>query len=132
MQTPTRKVALIDDNAIFRMIFGTMISSFENIEFTSYENALDALEGLKSSLANNSKIPDYLFVDINMPYMTSWEMMDKLQEDEYSFLQNSKIFIVSSSHLESDTNNTQQYTFITEYIQKPVKKEKLIEILALP
>ena len=59
-------------------------------------------------------------------------MMDKLQEDEYSFLQNSKIFIVSSSNLESDTNNTQQYTFITEYIQKPVKKEKLIEILALP
>ncbi|WP_160069318.1 response regulator [Sphingobacterium bovisgrunnientis] len=132
MRTPTRKVALIDDNAIFRMIFGTMISSFENIEFTNYENALDALEGLKSSLVNNSKIPDYLFVDINMPYMTGWEMMDKLQEDEYSFLQNSKIFIVSSSHLESDTNNTQQYTFITEYIQKPVKKEKLIEILALP
>lgn len=96
------------------------------------ENALDALEGLKSSLVNNSKIPDYLFVDINMPYMTGGEMMDKLQEDEYSFLQNSKIFIVSSSHSESGTNNTQQYTFITEYIQKPVKKEKLIEILALP
>ncbi|WP_188347323.1 response regulator [Sphingobacterium cavernae] len=96
------------------------------------ENALDALEGLKSSLVNNSKISDYLFVDINMPYMTGGEMMDKLQEDEYSFLQNSKIFIVSSSHSESGTNNTQQYTFITEYIQKPVKKEKLIEILALP
>jgi CheY-like chemotaxis protein len=132
MQTPMRNVVLIDDNAIFRTIFGIMISSFENIEFMSYENALDALDGLKLNQVDSTDIPDYLFVDINMPYMSGWEMMDKLQEEEYSFLQNCKIFIVSSSNLDSDTQNTKQYPFIKDYIQKPLNKEKLIEILALP
>jgi CheY-like chemotaxis protein len=132
MQTPMRNVVLIDDNAIFRTIFGIMISSFENIEFMSYENALDALDGLKSNQVNSTNIPDYLFVDINMPYMSGWEMMDKLKEEEYSFLQNCKIFIVSSSNLDSDMQNTERYPFIKDFIQKPLNKEKLIKILALP
>lgn len=132
METPTLSVAFIDDNAIFRMLFGTMISKLGNIDFVSYENALDALEELKSRYTNNINMPDYLFVDINMPYMTGWEMMDKVQESEYSFLQKCKIFIVSSSHLDSDMQKVHQYPFIKGYIQKPVNKEKLIEILALP
>jgi len=125
-------VTLIDDNAIFRMLFGTMLSNIENIDFVSYENALDALDDLKSKHNSNAKIPDFLFVDINMPYMSGWEMMDKLLEDEYAFIQKCKIFIISSSNLDSDIQKIHQYPFIKDYIQKPVNKEKLIEILALP
>jgi len=132
MKTPIHTIALIDDNAIFRMLFGTMLSSIENIDFVCYENALDALDALHASHNSNAKIPDFLFVDINMPYMSGWEMMDKVLEEEYTFIQECKVFIISSSHLDADIQKIHQYEFIRDYIQKPVNKEKLTEILALP
>lgn len=129
-----QKVVLIDDNAIFRMVFGAILTKNEDlsIDYCSYENALEALDGLKSKYDQHLELPHYLFVDINMPFMSGWELMDKLNEEEYSFLKNCKIFIISSSHLESDIQKIHQYPFIKDYILKPVSKEKLIEILAFP
>jgi two-component SAPR family response regulator len=124
-------VVLIDDNAIFRFIFENMVKNIENItiDFISYENAIDALEALTVQNQINSKMPDYIFVDINMPYMSGWEMMDKIQEESYRFILTSKIFIISSSHLESDKQKINQYPFILDYVQKPLNKEKLKELL---
>lgn len=124
-------VVLIDDNAIFRFIFENMVKNIENItiDFISYENALDALGALTTQNQMNSKMPDYIFVDINMPYMSGWEMMDKIQEESYRFILTSKIFIISSSHLESDKQKINQYPFILDYVQKPLNKEKLKELL---
>ncbi|NGM72201.1 response regulator [Sphingobacterium sp. SGL-16] len=124
-------VVLIDDNAIFRFIFENMVKNIENItiDFISYENALDALGALTAPNQMNSKMPDYIFVDINMPYMSGWEMMDKIQEESYRFILTSKIFIISSSHLESDKQKINQYPFILDYVQKPLNKEKLKELL---
>lgn len=124
-------VVLIDDNAIFRFIFENMVKNIENItiDFISYENAIDALEALTAQNQMNSKMPDYIFVDINMPYMSGWEMMDKIQEESYRFILTSKIFIISSSHLESDKQKINQYPFILDYVQKPLNKEKLKELL---
>ncbi|MBD1428355.1 response regulator [Sphingobacterium litopenaei] len=124
-------VVLIDDNAIFRFIFENMVKNIENItiDFISYENALDALGALTAQNQMNSKMPDYIFVDINMPYMSGWEMMDKIQEESYRFILTSKIFIISSSHLESDKQKINQYPFILDYVQKPLNKEKLKELL---
>src|SRR5690606_11430459 len=110
-------VVLIDDNAIFRFIFENMVKNIEYIttDFISYENAIDALEALTVQNQINSKMPDYIFVDINMPYMSGWEMMDKIQEESYRFILTSKIFIISSSHLESDKQKINQYPFILDY-----------------
>ncbi|MGN0004001.1 MAG: response regulator [Sphingobacterium composti] len=131
MATKSKNVVLIDDNAIFRMVFGAMLTHNENLDLTvcSYENALDALDGLKSDYDQQLELPDYLFVDINMPYMTGWELMEKIKEKEYAFLQNCKIFIISSSPLESDVQRIQQYPYINDYILKPVSKEKLLHLL---
>lgn len=125
-------VVLIDDNPIFRMIFGNIIKNIEDIDvdFTSYENALEALDALTDAQTVRSQSPDYIFVDINMPYMTGWEMMDKVQEENYPFIQKSKVFIISSSHLESDKEKINQYPFISAYVQKPVNMDTLKDLLA--
>lgn len=131
MKKSNYTVILIDDNAIFRMIFETTIKNIKNfnIDLISYENALDALEGLSARSMHDLKMPDFLFVDINMPYMSGWEMMDKILEENLPFIQNCKTFIMSSSHLASDFQKIHQYPFLTDYIQKPFDKERLAEIL---
>lgn len=129
-QENKRKIILIDDNAILRTIFGYMLQGFSDypIEFHSFKNALDALDFLETHDISASLGPPILFVDINMPFMTGWELMDVL-EDRPDFIQQTKIFIISSSSSKSDQEQLTNYPFISRFILKPFGKELLYEIL---
>lgn len=129
-QENKRKIILIDDNAILRTIFGYMLQGFSDypIEFLPFKNALDALDFLESHDISESSGPAILFVDISMPFMTGWEMMDVL-EDRTDFIKQTKIFIISSSTSRSDQEQLANYPFINGFILKPFGKELLYEIL---
>jgi len=132
-QENKRKIILIDDNAILRTIFGYMLQGFSQygIEFHSFKNALDALDFLDNNDITQSSIPPILFVDINMPFMTGWELMDAL-EDRMDFIKRTKIYIVSSSTSKSDQEQLANYPFISGFILKPFGKESIYEILKEP
>ncbi|MDF2517210.1 MAG: hypothetical protein K0R59_2506 [Sphingobacterium sp.] len=129
-QENKRKVILIDDNAILRTIFGYMLQGFADypIEFFPFKNALDALDFLESHDISTSSEPAILFVDISMPFMTGWELMDIL-EDRTDFIEQTQIFIISSSTSQSDQEQLANYPFISGFILKPFGKEQLYEIL---
>ncbi|WP_343563324.1 response regulator [Sphingobacterium sp.] len=129
-QENKRKVILIDDNAILRTIFGYMLQGFTDypIEFLPFKNALDALDFLESHDISTSSKPAILFVDISMPFMTGWELMDTL-EDRTDFIEQTQIFIISSSTSQSDQEQLANYPFISGFILKPFGKEQLYEIL---
>jgi len=122
-----RKIILIDDNAILRTIFGHMIRGFSGyeIEFHAFKHALDFLE--QADIIGPSDTP-ILFVDINMPFMTGWELMDRL-EDNTDFINRSKIYIISSSSSKSDQDQLANYPFISGFVLKPFDKDLLYEIL---
>ncbi|MCW8310522.1 response regulator [Sphingobacterium thalpophilum] len=122
-----RKIILIDDNAILRTIFGHMIRGFSGyeIEFHAFKDALDFLE--QADIIGPSDTP-ILFVDINMPFMTGWELMDRL-EDNTDFINRSKIYIISSSSSKSDQDQLANYPFISGFVLKPFDKDLLYEIL---
>lgn len=132
-QENKRKILLIDDNAILRTIFGYMLQGFSQyeIEFHSFKNALDALDFLDNNDITQSSIPPILFVDINMPFMTGWELMDTLA-DRTDFIKKTKIYIVSSSTSKSDQEQLANYPFISGFILKPFGKESIYGILKEP
>jgi len=132
-QENKRKIILIDDNAILRTIFGYMLQGFSQyeIEFHSFKNALDALDFLDNNDITQSSMPPILFVDINMPFMTGWELMDTL-EDRTDFIKKTKIYIVSSSTSKSDQEQLANYPFINGFILKPFGKESVYSILKEP
>jgi CheY-like chemotaxis protein len=73
-------------------------------------------------------MPPILFVDINMPFMTGWELMDVL-ENRTDFIKQTKIFIVSSSTSKNDQEQLANYPFISDFILKPFGRESIYEIL---
>lgn len=125
-----RTIILIDDNAILRTIFGHMLQGFTEYEiaFHAFKNALDALDFLDKNDITQSQIKPILFVDINMPFMTGWELMDTL-ENRTDFIKHTKIFIVSSSTSKSDQEQLANYPFISGFILKPFGKESIYQIL---
>lgn len=121
----------MDDNAILRVIFSNMIKSFPDfpLQINLFENALDALEYFENKKENLDPSSEIIFVDINMPFMTGWEMMDKLEEFGPDFLNLLNIYIISSSTSKSDREQIQDYPFIDGYILKPIDKLKLYELI---
>ncbi|KKO92655.1 MULTISPECIES: response regulator [Sphingobacterium] len=128
-----RTIILIDDNAILRTIFAHMLQGFTEyeIDFHSFQNALDALDFLDNNDLSQSLMPAILFVDINMPFMTGWELMDVL-ENRTDFIKQTNIFIVSSSTSKNDQEQLANYPFISGFILKPFGKESIYEILKKP
>ncbi|MGA6121302.1 response regulator [Sphingobacterium anhuiense] len=126
-----RTVTLVDDNAILRVIFSNMIKSFPDfpLQINLFENALDALEYFENKKENLDPSSEIIFVDINMPFMTGWEMMDKLEGFGPDFLNLLNIYIISSSTSKSDREQIQDYPFIDGYILKPIDKLKLYELI---
>lgn len=108
------KIVLIDDDPISIFITEKLIHTNLKIpyEIFSFDNALDALKGLK-------KInPNYLFVDINMPGMTGWDFLEKF----CPINREPEIYILSSSVDEKDLNKAHQYGQVKKYLSKPLIK----------
>lgn len=123
-------ITLIDDNAIFRTIFCHMLDCFPGypLEINTYNNALEFLEQTKA-LQKKTIDSDFLFVDINMPFMTGWELMDKFSTASFHFASKTAVYIISSSASNSDREQIKNYPFITGYVLKPVNKSELIQII---
>jgi DNA-binding response OmpR family regulator len=64
----------IDDGELFLEAISTLLSESK---FRYYTNPVKALEELR----NTDKLPDLLFIDINMPCLNGLELLKKLRND---------------------------------------------------
>ena len=119
---------IIEDNKIFRFVFSNMLKQYPNhdIIIKEYENGTEVLNDLQN---NNNFGADLIFIDLNMPTLTGWELLDKLHPHLLNKLGYPKIFIISSSISRLDRENLKNYPFVSSYITKPFTKEQLFNIL---
>jgi CheY-like chemotaxis protein len=125
------KVIMIDDNPMEHMIIQKMFIHF-NL-FQSAEHVSDGrkvLEHLKNNLQNPTELPDLIFLDLHMPNFNGFDFLTEFHDLYLSFRKNISIYIISSSIDEDDRLRASAYLFVKDFLVKPVKKEKLIEIYA--
>ncbi len=125
------RIAIIDDDSIFRFIFSKMVKKFPDVptEVIGFEDGLQALNYFQENEKKSETWPDMLFVDINMPQMTGWEFMDEVCRLELDYVKNIPVFILSSSTSLADIEKINEYTFIDDYLVKPLKKTAFMELL---
>lgn len=72
------KVFLADDDQDDREIFSEALASLDaNVLYEGVENGKEAIEVLFS----NTGRPNVIFLDINMPVMSGWDVLKKLKSD---------------------------------------------------
>lgn len=93
----TAHIVIVEDNKIFRFIFSNMLKQYtqQKLLITEYENGTDILNDIQAN-RNNSDIK-ILFIDVNMPTLSGWDLLDKLQPYLKHQLGDPLIFIISSS-----------------------------------
>lgn len=113
---------LIDDDDITNMLHQFFLEEyFPDASIVVFSQAELALE----SIAENAPLPDYIFLDINMPVMDGWEFLDTCSKMTIPNFSNIHIHILTSSLDPNDFAKAEQSPFVHGIISKPLEAEKV-------
>ena len=89
---------------------------------------LDGLEYLKLNKENKEVVPDLIFLDINMPILDGWDFLEKYNQFDKELQDLVVIIMLSTSGYPEDIARAMSYSCVSDYIIKPLTKEKLESI----
>jgi CheY-like chemotaxis protein len=115
---------LIEDDIDDQELFELALREIDNSIHLSFAN--DGAEGLQKLQTNLSFIPDFIFIDINMPKMNGIQCLPEIKKLEH--LRYSKIVMYSTTSNETIIKKTRQLG-ADEFLVKPYKMSLLIDNL---
>lgn len=117
---------IVDDDPIF--IYGTK-RIIKEADFSEsvmvYNNGQEAIEGLSELSEAEEKLPDVIFLDLNMPIMNGWEFLEEFEKLPNPNLKKTIIYIISSSVDPRDLERVKNYRQVNNYILKPITPDDL-------
>ena len=125
-------IVLIDDNKIELLIHQRVLEKLdESAKVKSFSNPILAIRYLEmlSTWNLSSDIPQYIFLDIEMPEMNGFEVLHTIEKLKILRKNKTKVFFLSSIGIPNFIRMAHDYEIRANYIPKPLTKEKLIEQL---
>ncbi|OOG63749.1 response regulator [Flavobacterium sp. A45] len=136
MENKLNCILLVDDDVATNFINKKIIQKADIIEHIQVAlNGKEALEylcnkGKFESIENQYPQPQLILLDINMPVMDGWEFIEAYRDLEIENKENIVIIMLSSSFNPADKAKAESIPEISEFRQKPMSKEALLEIIA--
>ena len=120
---------LIDDNETDNFI------SKRIIELTNFANQVEvassgqqALEYLNAHASTEEKLPNLIFLDINMPVMDGFMFLYEFENLPSTVRNKSRVVILSSSDNKRDIDKIINNKSVIQYITKPLNQSALQSI----
>lgn len=124
-------IAIVDDDKIFQLTASkTIIATQVTDRVLQFGNGEEALQFLRDNISNPQVLPDYIFLDINMPFVDGWMFLEDYAVIKAGLAKPVKIYMVSSSIDPRDIARAKKNTDVTDYVVKPVTREKFEELLS--
>jgi CheY-like chemotaxis protein len=118
-------VVVVDDDEIILLLHNKIIQGVGLHDapktFNSAHKALDFFD----SLSNDGE-SILLFLDINMPVMDGWGLLDIIHEVDFD--KKIEVIMVSSSVDQADKDKAASYSKIINFLEKPFSKENLKQL----
>lgn len=126
-----QRLTIIDDNELFVFLTKKIIALSEVVDDVSvFDNGLDALEFFKTNIDNPAELPEIVFLDLSMPIMDGWQFLERYVDLPKEKTQKVKIYIITSSISPDDIERAHSINAVTEFLVKPLTKEKIRELVA--
>jgi len=123
-------VMLIDDSSTDNFINERVIqmSGFSR-QIITKDTGRIALEYLKTNIENSDKIPEVIFLDLNMPVVNGFAFLNEFKNLPENIKKISKIVILTSSEKIEDIDAVKELPIIMDYISKPLSEKSLQNLL---
>lgn len=116
IKTRKHRVVLIDDDVITNKIHYKLIKRVHSEkEIVLFSDPGEALSFLKQDS------PDLILLDLNMPEIDGWEFLKLMEENGIKI----DVIIVSSSIDPRERSKAKQYSFVKDFITKPLTQDKV-------
>ncbi|WP_147677559.1 response regulator [Algibacter pacificus] len=123
-------ICIVDDDDIYQF---TVVKTLELLEFKknimSFSDGEEALDFLVNNLDENQKLPDVIFLDINMPIMDGFQFMEEYGKIKSQLGKKTVIYMVSSSVDPIDIERAKRISDVSDYIIKPIEPGKLKSVM---
>lgn len=115
-------VLVIDDDEIFIFLTRKMLQGSGMVERISV--CRSASEGI-ALLQKSNEWPDMILLDLNMPETNGWEFLQQYQLLIRNLAKRPKLYVVSSSIAENDTERAKTIKGVDGYVAKPLTNENV-------
>jgi CheY-like chemotaxis protein len=122
MSKPMKKIFAVDDNLTDILISKIILKkTFPGHEIVMYSKPNEALEYL---LENAHDLPEIIILDINMPLVSGWDIVEKLSALNIP----ANVFMLTSSIFKEDYQQSKKYPIVKDFFVKPINT-RIIERL---
>jgi CheY-like chemotaxis protein len=115
-------ILVVDDSELDHIL--TRRNIHKHFPDVIIHQASDGEEALQK-LSSLTDMPKLILLDINMPGMDGFEMLEELQKQEFSL---AAVVMLSSSNNPRDQEQAFKYSFVKDYIVKPLEKDTVLSL----
>jgi CheY-like chemotaxis protein len=120
-----KKILVIDDNPTDRYIAKRMAEKYHFAEeIILQESALEALNYIKSLETTPELLPQFIFLDINMPGMNGYEFLEEYAKLSETIRTNCIILMITTSIHPDDFKRAENNPSVFRFLNKPLDREK--------
>jgi CheY-like chemotaxis protein len=131
MSNSLLNVIIIDDDTLSNMISKKVIQKmFPMANIVTFAQPEEGLNHIKQVYSFDDVENAILFLDINMPVLSGWDVLEKYNEYTNTIKSHIKIFMFSSSIDKSDMERALSYPTVSGYIPKPLSNNQLSSLLS--
>ncbi|MDG1766923.1 MAG: response regulator [Flavobacteriales bacterium] len=124
MEQPFRILLVDDDEATLYLHRFFLQRHPAAIEVSSEMDGFSALNKIKELLVDDD-LPDALLLDLNMPKLSGWELLDALIALNDPRIRQMRIVLISTSANPDDHNRAKAHPLVSSFIAKPLKKDEV-------
>lgn len=124
-----KKVMVIDDNEVdlFVADFVLKKSSFAE-KVICVQSAREALDYLVNFENFPDELPEFIFLDINMPLMSGFDFLEEYEKLSDTIKKHCIIMMLTTSLNEKDRLRAEENKYVCSFMNKPLNPEKVQNI----
>lgn len=124
-----KHILLVDDDDIFNMLHSEVLKRLiQDVKIEVFKSGVEVMHYLHN---NPDAAIDLIFLDIRMPVMGGFEVLDNMAQMDSQRFKNTRIYVLSSTLDDRDLHRAKATPLVTNFIGKPMSFETMRSILGI-